>query len=364
MGSPFMTDPAITFRGISRPFDPIAAMSRIANLRRLQQRGQINQRQLEQMERKRTRLDDIRALATGAFEPGKGLNRAEFLQSLAQKHPLAGLEYGEKFRQWDRAAGVEGRAKEEQRLAKIQSDLDFIAQKAGPLKALEEKGADLETMQVAYADVLEWLEDNGVDTSWMPKEYTPGLADQAIREGLTANQQVTAARQAAELEERKRRRYPQTIRRTLRGGETQFLERRPGEKYYRPAKMLAPGVRELARPTTITGVGGQEMELPAPPPPTERVVSYPRPTRPSARDVSTEQQRVVARLAREAMRNAGNDTAKAIQDVNDSVDQGLLDPALLDDLIRMIMLQVRGRTRGRGSVEDEVADALQGIVQE
>jgi hypothetical protein len=58
-------------------------------------------------------------------------------------------------------------------------------------------------MQVAYADVLKWLEDHDVDTSWMPKEYTPGLADQAIREGLTAKQQVTAAQQAAELAERK-----------------------------------------------------------------------------------------------------------------------------------------------------------------
>ncbi len=202
MGAYFRTDPSITARGIAPAFDPIAAMSRIANLRRLQQRGQFNQQQLERMERQRARRQAVR----GAI--GEGGTRADMLRRLQDVAPVAGLEYAEKFRQEDRAAAVEQRAAENQRLAKIQSDLDFIAQKAGPLKALEEGGvgrppADLETMQVAYADSLKWLEDHDVDTSWMPKEYTPGLADQAIREGLTAKQQVTAAQQAAELAERK-----------------------------------------------------------------------------------------------------------------------------------------------------------------
>ncbi len=202
MGAFFRTDPSITARGIAPAFDPIAAMSRIANLRRLQQRGQFNQQQLERMERQRARRQAVR----GAI--GEGGTRADMLRRLQEVAPVAGLEYAEKFRQEDRAAAVEQRAAENQRLAKIQSDLDFIAQRAGPLKALEEGGvgrapADLETMQVAYADVLKWLEDHDVDTSWMPKEYTPGLADQAIREGLTAKQQVTAAQQAAELAERK-----------------------------------------------------------------------------------------------------------------------------------------------------------------
>ncbi len=52
----FRTDSSITARGIPRAFDPIAAMSRIANLRRLQQLGQINEQQLEAVERKRARL--------------------------------------------------------------------------------------------------------------------------------------------------------------------------------------------------------------------------------------------------------------------------------------------------------------------
>jgi hypothetical protein len=323
----FRTDPSIALRGIPRAFDPIQAYSRIARLRQLQQRGQFNQRQLEEMERKRARLEDIRGIAAGAFEPGKGLNRAEFLQRLAPKYPLAGLEYGERFAAEARAAAGEKRAqgryernieisKEKQKLAKHIFDLDRIGRAGFFIKYLEDKNADRETLAVAWVDQIGRLEKDGVDTSWIPKEYAPGLSDAAIAEALPLKDQLNLRLRQIEHEERKAAR-----------------------------EKKVPGVHVPFPPA----VEAQKRRL----------------ARPSARDLSTEQQRVVARLAREAMRNAGNDTAKAIQNVNDSVDQGVVDPALLDDVIRMIrLLQVRGRTKGRGSVEDEVDDALNKIVQE
>ncbi len=311
----FRTDPSIALRGIPPPFDPIQAFSRIANLRRLQQRGQINQRQLEEMERKRVRLEDIRGIAAGAFEPGKGLNRAEFLQRLAPKHPLAALEFESQFAGQAREAEKDKRLAQKSNLENASKIYELIGQLAGPGDALEKGGADPFTMQVAYADSLARLQAFGVDTSKLPQEYTPGLFARALVEAVTEKDRIDQALKADAIAERKAAR-----------------------------EKKVPGVHVPFPPA----VEAQKRRL----------------ARASARDLSTEQQRVVARLAREAMRNAGNDTAKAIQDVNDSVDQGMLDPALLDDLIRMIMLQARGRTRGRGSVEDEVADALQGIVQE
>ncbi|MCH7662314.1 MAG: hypothetical protein IH859_00385, partial [Chloroflexi bacterium] len=228
----FRTDPSIALRGIPRPFDPIQAYSRIARLRQLQQRGQFNQRQLEEMERKRARLEDIRGIAAGAFEPGKGLNRAEFLQSLAPKHPLAALEFERQFT---------GQAKDEAALRKSQLEnaskmLGIVGQVAGPGAALEKGGADPFTMKVAYADALERLAALGVPTDKLPQEYTPGLFARALVEAVTEKDRIDQALRADEAAERKRRRYPQTIRRTLRGGETEFLERMPGEEYYRPAQ--------------------------------------------------------------------------------------------------------------------------------
>lgn len=311
----FRTDPSIALRGIPPPFDPIQAFSRIANLRRLQQRGQINQRQLEEMERKRVRLEDIRGIAAGAFEPGKGLNRAEFLQRLAPKHPLAALEFESQFAGQAREAEKDKRLAQKSNLENASKIYELIGQLAGPGDALEKGGADPFTMQVAYADSLARLQAFGVDTSKLPQEYTPGLFARALVEAVTEKDRIDQALKADAIAERKAAR-----------------------------EKKVPGVHVPFPPA----VEAQKRRL----------------ARASARDLSTEQQRVVARLAREAMRNAGNDTVKAIQDVNDSVDQGMLDPALLDDLIRMILLQARGRTRGRGSVEDEVADALQGIVQE
>lgn len=204
MGSPvFHTDPSIALRGVSRPFDPIAAFSRIARLRRLQQLGQINQQQLEDMERERSRVNDIRSIAAGAFEPGKGLNRADFLQALAPKHPLVALEFESQFAGQAREAEKDKAALRKTRLENARDIFRLIGQLAGPLDALEKSGADLETMQVAYADSLGRLEAIGVDVSKLPQEYTPGLPRRALVESQTEKDRIGQALRADEIAERK-----------------------------------------------------------------------------------------------------------------------------------------------------------------
>ena len=154
---------------------------------------------------------------------------------------------------------------------------------------------------------------------------------------------------------------PERYTRTLRGGESELLERRPGEEYYRPAEMLAPGVRELAQPTTIIGVGGQEMELPAPPPPTEAVVSYPRPTRPSARDVTAEVNSMVEGTATDALKKANGDPNRAIAIVNASEN---IPPEHKQKVRNRIREKVRPGARTQlGGVEEEVNQALQGLTR-
>ncbi len=73
------------------------------------------------------------------------------------------------------------------------------------------------------------------------------------------------------------------------------------------------------------------------------------PRQPSA---GTERQRTVNRLAREALKNAGNDPQAAVDDILQSVDQGLVDPALMDDLIRAIRLLSGGKSREGFSSEE------------
>ena len=199
----FRTDPSIALRGIPPPFDPIQAFSRIANLRRLQQRGQINQQQLERMERERARLDDIRGIAAGAFEPGKGLNRAEFLQRLAPKHPLAALEFESQFAGQAREAAKDERLAQKSNLENASKIYELIGQLAGPGDALEKGGADPFTMQVAYADSLARLQAFGVDTSKLPQEYTPGLFARALVEAVTEKDRIDQDLRAAAIAERK-----------------------------------------------------------------------------------------------------------------------------------------------------------------
>jgi hypothetical protein len=197
MGAFFRTDPSITARGIPRPFDPIQAFSRIANLRRLQQRGQINQQTLEDMERERARMQAIR----GAV--GAGGTNADILRRLQQDAPLAGLAYREKFAAEQRAAAGEQRTAQKDQLERSKATYKLIGQLAGPLKVLEESEADLETMQVAYADSLAKLAAAGIDVSKLPQEYKLGMAQQAILEAVDVTKQIDQALRAEEAAERK-----------------------------------------------------------------------------------------------------------------------------------------------------------------
>jgi len=189
----FRTDPSITARGVAPAFDPIAAMSRIANLRRLQQRGQINQQQLEDMERERERQQAIR----GAV--GAGGSRADMLRRLQQDAPLAGLDLKERFAKQDFQAAQTRKSQ----LENSKATYGLIGQLAGPLDFLEQQGADIETLQVAYADSLGKLADAGIDTSKLPQEYKPGMARQAMMEAVTEKDRIDQALRAEEAAERK-----------------------------------------------------------------------------------------------------------------------------------------------------------------
>ena len=132
----------------------------------------------------------------------RGGTNADILMRLQQVAPLAGLALKERFAQQDRAEAGEQRAKEKHQLSKWLSDLDFVARKAAPLDAFEKKGADRETLQVMYADALEWLDSKGVDVSRLPKQYTPGYAAIAIAESMPLKDQLSLRLRQAELEER------------------------------------------------------------------------------------------------------------------------------------------------------------------
>ena len=192
MGAFFRTDPSITARGIAPAFDPIAAMSRIANLRRLQQRGEINQQQLEDMERERERQQATRDAVGG------GGTRADMLRRLQQDAPLAGLDLKERFAKQDFQAAQTRKTK----LENSKATYGLIGQLAGPLDFLEQQGADIETLQVAYADSLGKLADAGIDTSKLPQEYKPGMARQAMMEAVTEKDRIDQALRAEEAAER------------------------------------------------------------------------------------------------------------------------------------------------------------------
>ena len=195
----FRTDPSIALRGVSRPFDPIAAFSRIAQLRRLQQRGQINQLQLEDAQRERATRQAVRAAALGS-----GGDRAKFLQALSETAPVARFGFEERFAKQDIEAGKAQRAARKNQLESASKTFELIGQLAGPLDALEKGGADPETLQVAYADSLGRLAATGVDTSKLPQEYTPGLAARAMVEAVTEKDRIDQFLRAEAIEERKR----------------------------------------------------------------------------------------------------------------------------------------------------------------
>jgi hypothetical protein len=148
---------------------------------------------------------------------------------------------------------------------------------------------------------------------------------------------------------RQRERYT----RTRPGGESELLERRPGEEYYRPAEMLAPGVEEIAPPITLEygGVGGQPLELPSPPPPTEAVVSYPRPTRPSARETTGREAVMIEKLVSEYLDEANGNPDEALALLREEIRRPDAPPELLRNAAK-IEQRIRGRVRpgkpGRG----------------
>ncbi len=158
---------------------------------------------------------------------------------------------------------------------------------------------------------------------------------------------------------RQRERYT----RTLPGGESELLERRPGEDYYRPAQMLAPGVEEIAPPITLEhgGVGGQPLQLPGPRPPTEAVVSHPRPARPLAREVTAEVNSMVEGTATDALEKANGDPNRAIAIVNASEN---IPPEHKQKVRNRIREKVRpGARTQQGGLEEEINQALQGLTQ-
>ena len=182
-----------------------------------------------------------------------------------------------------------------------------------------------------------------------PGDVQTRRAQEAEAQGLTgeAARRYVLTGRIAQPRDGRTERYT----RTQPGGESELLERRPGEEYYRPAEMLAPGVRELAQPTTITGVGGQEMELPAPPPPTERVVSYPRPTRPSARETTGREAAMIERLVSDYLDEANGNPDEALALLREEIRRPDAPPELLRNAAK-IEQRIRGRVRpgkpGRG----------------
>ncbi len=160
------------------------------------------------------------------------MNRADFLQGLAQKHPLAALEFESQFAGQAREAEKDAAALQKTQLENASKIFGLIGQLAGPLDALEQKDADLETLQVAYSDSLGKLAAAGVDTSKLPQEYSPGLAARAMVEAVDEKNRIDQALRAAELEERKAAREKKV----------------PGVHIPYPPKVEAQK-RRLARPT-------------------------------------------------------------------------------------------------------------------
>lgn len=198
MGSPvFHTDTSIALRGVSRPFDPIQAFSRIARLRQLQQRGQINELQLEDLRRERGTQQAVPEAALGS-----GGNQERFVQLLRLSAPEEAFRLQGEFAEQARGAERDEAGTQKIVLENASKQLGIVAQLSGPLKALEEGGADLETMQVAYADVLERAARLGIDTSKLQKEYIPGFGARAFLESVEAGKQIDQALRKMELEKK------------------------------------------------------------------------------------------------------------------------------------------------------------------
>ena len=112
MGSPvFHTNPEITFRGLSRPFDPIQAFSRIARLRQLQQAGKFGELQLEDFQREKTKQQNMRNAALES----QG-NPDTFTKLLRLTEPQEAFRIQGEFAQQDRVAAGEQRAAQKSQL--------------------------------------------------------------------------------------------------------------------------------------------------------------------------------------------------------------------------------------------------------
>ena len=195
----FRTDPSITARGIAPAFDPIAAMSRIANLRRLQQRGQINQQQLDDMERERARQEAILDVKAA------GGTRADVLRGLQEgRLPIAAEKYEAESREIKRLAAGEERAARKSRLENALKIYEIFGREAGPIDRLEQQGADIETLNVALLDAYGRMAKEGIDVSKLPQEYKFGMARDAMMEAVSVKDQIDQALKAEAIEERKR----------------------------------------------------------------------------------------------------------------------------------------------------------------
>ena len=178
----FRTDPSIALRGVSRPFDPIAAFSRIANLRRLQQRGQINQLQLEDLKRQRSSQQGIQKSLAG------GGTRADVLARLQEVDPLTAFKLEDQFAG---EAREKAKAKTELTKAQLENTLaiyDIVGREAGSLKAAEERDISDEALQIMYANSLAQLPPEVA--AKLPQKYERGMADEAIAESISVSQQA------------------------------------------------------------------------------------------------------------------------------------------------------------------------------
>jgi hypothetical protein len=196
----FRTDPSITLRGVSRPFDPIQAFSRIANLRRLQQAGQFRQAQREGLQAEGARQQRIRKAALLS-----GGDRAKFLQLLSEgAGPLARFGFEDQFAEQAREKAGEERdiAQDEAALAKTKletqiAELTLIGQVGAPLAAAEQKGElSDEALRIMYLNGLEQFPPELRQK--LPQDYVKGSATDAVRQAIPLAEQ--AKLQLRELE--------------------------------------------------------------------------------------------------------------------------------------------------------------------
>lgn len=195
----FRTDPSITLRGIARPFDPIQAFSRIANLRRLQQAGQFNQFRLEEAQGERERQQTIaaRRQAVG-LELRAGGTNAEKLARIQQIDPFAALEFEDRFAKQEK----DEVALLTTNLKNARGTAELIGQLSAPICAAEEREnpASPEALQIMYSNALSQLPQEV--SSKLPQQYEPGACRRAMLEAVTIKDQIDQVLKEAQLKQK------------------------------------------------------------------------------------------------------------------------------------------------------------------